>query len=145
MAKSSKIQSYAVCVTGGGLAGLTAALQLAKTCENRGERLALIAPVRSGHDLRTTAMMMPSIAMLKNLNVWGDMQKHSAGLKTMRLIDGSNRLIRAPVTEFRSMEMGMEAFGYNVPNERILSSLEDEIAQNSAIDRFPTLLAECGM
>ncbi len=145
MAKSPEHKSYAVCVTGGGLVGLTAALQLANICSNRGHRLALIAPTRKDQDKRTTAMMMPSIDVLKNIGVWEGMEEHSAGLKTMRLIDGSNRLIRAPVTDFRSLEMGMEAFGYNVPNERIISSLEKAISQHPAIDRFPTLLsaAEC--
>ncbi|MEE9313338.1 MAG: UbiH/UbiF family hydroxylase [Rhizobiaceae bacterium] len=136
---------FSISVVGGGLAGLTAALRLAPLCEARGGQLALIAPISTSEDLRTTAMMMPSIEMLKRMEVWGTIEKYSTPLRTMRLVDGSERLIRSPVTDFRSSEMGLDAFGYNVPNNKMIQLLEETIAKAPSIKRFDALLkqAEC--
>ncbi len=145
MAKSTSNDPFAISVVGGGLAGLTTALQLTKICETRDQLVALIAPLKRKPDKRTTAMMTPSIEALSSLGVWGDMQQHSAALSTMRLVDGSKRLIRAPITDFKASEMGMEAFGFNVPNDKMIAALEKKISETPSIVRFDNLLinAEC--
>ena len=146
MAKTQMKKTYAMSVTGGGLVGLVAALKLAPICLSRGGKLALVAPVHASSDQRTTAMLMPSVEMLRELNVWDAIEDEAAALKVMRLIDGSTRLIRAPVTDFRVSELGLEAFGYNVPNATMIARLEAAIAASPAIDRFDASLerAECG-
>ena len=40
----------------------------------------------------------------------------AAALKTMRLVDDTGRLIRAPEVRFSADEIGLDAFGYNIEN-----------------------------
>ena len=71
--------------------------------------------------------------MLQNLQLWSDIQPLTAPLQTMRLIDGSNRLIRAPMVDFHSSEIDLAAFGYNVPNADMLRALDAAIEANDRI------------
>jgi 2-octaprenyl-6-methoxyphenol hydroxylase len=54
----------------------------------------------------------------------------------MRIIDGTNRLLRAPTATFRSAEVGLEAFGYNFPNSALMDVLEAAVATEGNISRF---------
>lgn len=123
-------------MVGAGLVGLTAALKLAQVCKAKNQQIALIAPVAKKVDFRTTAMMMPSIEFLKSMGQWETIEAHSAALKIMRLIDGSQRLIRSPLTDFKASEMGLEAFGYNVPNEKMIEQFQKSIANTQNIVQF---------
>src|SRR5581483_8433814 len=82
-------------VVGGGPAGLTAAIALASA----GIATALIAP-RPAVDQRTTALLSGSVAALQTLGVWDGCAGHAAPLRTMRIVDATNRLIRAPEVSF---------------------------------------------
>ncbi len=132
--------SYPICVIGGGLVGKVATLELASRLSKFGlnddQKIAFIAPRTAMQDKRTTAMLMPAIEMFRRLNIWDQIEPLTAPLKTMRLIDGSKRLIRAPVTDFRSSEIDLEAFGYNVPNADMLAALEAAIDVSPNIDTY---------
>ncbi len=143
--KNQSEQSFDFTVVGGGLAGLLCALKLAQFTGNNGKKIALIAPADPSNDLRTTAMLMPTIAMLEELGLWKSLKPLSAPLSTMRLVDGSSRLIRSPVADFKAVEADLEAFGYNVPNADIVDLLNQELAENANIVRFHSLLrtGEC--
>ncbi len=136
MGDVSKAAKVDLVVVGGGLVGLMAALKLSHATRTKGLTLGLVAPKTGSSDPRTTAMLMPSINMLEELEVWDAIKPRTAPLKTMRLIDGSKRLVRAPVTDFRSSEMDLEAFGYNVPNADMITLLEEKIADINSIVRF---------
>ena len=136
MSTAKKSDTFEICVVGGGLVGLVAALQLATTGQGSRGRIALVAPHANRADKRTTAMLMPSIEMLRALDLWDAIEPKTAALKIMRLIDGSRRLVRAPVTDFHSTELELEAFGYNVPNADMLEELNKAIASNNRIVRF---------
>ncbi|MGO8550217.1 hypothetical protein ACC732_37200, partial [Rhizobium ruizarguesonis] len=43
----------------------------------------------------------------------------AAPLTSMRIVDGTDRLLRAPTTTFRAAEVGLDAFGYNFPNKAL--------------------------
>jgi 2-octaprenyl-6-methoxyphenol hydroxylase len=133
MATSPENENYTLCVIGGGLVGKVAALELAAQLNDKHARIALIAPEPESTDRRTTAMLMPAIEMLQRLGLWADIQPLTAPLKTMRLIDGSNRLIRAPVTDFLAAEIDLPAFGYNVPNADMLQALDAAIEKTANI------------
>ncbi|MEP0944254.1 MAG: UbiH/UbiF family hydroxylase [Rhizobiaceae bacterium] len=130
MTASKNKQNHAISIVGGGLVGKVAALELAAQASHP---VALIAPDPTITDKRTTAMLMPAIEMLQKLGLWADIEPLTAPLKTMRLIDGSKRLIRAPVTDFHAGEIDLPAFGYNVPNADMLQALDTAIEANEKI------------
>jgi len=127
--------SFDICIIGGGLAGLTAALSLARA----GFDIGLVAPVEKRKDHRSTALLAQSVEILNRLDIWQEVEQHAFPLKTMRIIDGSNRLFRAPQTEFHAAEIELAAFGYNVANTHLMAVLEKLATANPAITRFNSL------
>lgn len=125
---------HAIAVVGGGLSGLTAALALAPWARASNQRIALVAARQRGEDGRTTALLRPSIDVLDQLGVWEGVEQQSAPLATMRLIDDTDRLFRAPLAEFHASEIGQTCFGYNVPNSALLNAMEHRIGENTVID-----------
>ncbi|MCO6186036.1 UbiH/UbiF family hydroxylase [Rhizobium sp. L1K21] len=114
---------YEIAVVGGGLAGRIAALALSK----QGYEIALVAPENERQDGRTTALMERSIDFLQDIGLWQNTLKHAAALSTMQIVDGTDRLFRAPTVPFRASDIGLEAFGYNFPNAPVLEILQQAI------------------
>jgi len=110
-----------IAIVGGGLAGLTAAVALART----GKSVVLMAPERPV-DRRTTALLGESVAFIRSLGMFDAVAAESQPLRGIRIIDATGRLLRAPEVLFDAAELGLEAFGQNVPNEPLLSALERE-------------------
>src|ERR1700722_13237945 len=111
--------SAEVAVIGGGPAGLVAAIALATA----GVDTLLIAPPAEP-DHRTTALLAGSVTALETLGVWPACASHAAPLRRIRLIDATQRLIRAPEVLFTAVEIDLDAFGYNVENRHLASALE---------------------
>lgn len=123
---------YDVAVVGAGPAGLSAAIAIAQS----GARTALIAWHLPYGDNRTTALLGGSIDFLQALEVWPHCQDKAAELRTMRLVDDTGRLIRAPEVKFTCDEIGLDVFGYNIENRVLVAALEDRAA---AIDNLARL------
>jgi 2-octaprenyl-6-methoxyphenol hydroxylase len=123
---------YGAAVIGGGPAGLAAAIALAET----GARIALVARRAAYADNRTTALLGGSTDFLDRLDVWRRCATQSAALTTMRLVDDTARLIRAPEVKFVSDEIGMEAFGYNIANRDLAAALEERAGELSNLTRI---------
>jgi 2-octaprenyl-6-methoxyphenol hydroxylase len=66
---------------------------------------------------------------LTTLGVWQDCLPHAAPLVTIRIIDDTQRLLRAPEVTFTAADIGLDAFGYNIENRHLLAALSARAAQ----------------
>ena len=128
--------SSEIVIVGGGLVGCVTALSL-----SRHSRVSLVAPPRRvDSDGRTTALLSPSVDFLSELGVWDICGSASSPLRTIRIFDGTDRLIRSPLTEFHASDADLDSFGYNISNEVLGSALDDMISSCSSITRHETVL-----
>ena len=135
------MQDYEVAVVGGGLAGSVAALAMGRT----GRKVALIAPQAPAADERTTALMDHSIRFMERLGLWDRIAPRAAPLSVMQIIDGTDRLLRAPTAQFRSADVGLAAFGYNIPNRVLIETLEAAVADEPNVSRHAVTMEECAL
>ncbi len=124
-----------IVVIGAGPAGLCAALVLAEA------KIActIIAgphrPAGNRPDTRTAALFNPSITLLENIGVFDQCRDDCAELKSIRLVDDTGGLFRAPEVLFEAHEIGAPRFGYNVPQEPLMRALR-AAAQASELIRI---------
>lgn len=123
---------FDVAVIGGGPTGLAVAIAVAET----GARTALVARTLPYADNRTTALLGGSVDFLDRLDVWRRCADDAAALITMRLVDDTGRLVRAPEVKFSSEEIGRDAFGYNIQNRDLMTALEARAAELPGLIRF---------
>ncbi|MFG1402256.1 UbiH/UbiF family hydroxylase [Xanthobacter sediminis] len=115
-----------VAVVGAGPAGLVMALGLAA----RGVSTALVTGPERAADHRTTALLDGSVRILEDFGLWAALAPKAAPLRDMRIADATRRLFRAPEVTFRSAEIGLDAFGYNIENDPLrLTLLEAALEQ----------------
>ncbi len=124
--------SVDVAVVGGGPAGLTAAVALA----GAGIETALVSPPVGPIDNRTTALLGDSVTALMTLDVWRRCRDQAAPLRTLRIVDDTGRLWRAPEVRFEAVEIGLEAFGWNIENRYLVQALNERAAELPALCRI---------
>jgi 2-octaprenyl-6-methoxyphenol hydroxylase len=126
-----------VLVAGNGPAGCCAALAFAQA----GFSVALAGPERQSKDMRTTALMMPAVQFLERIYVWERIKPDAAPLQAMRIIDGTNRLLRARPVTFQASEIGEAAFGWNMPNEKLLAALQAKLDETKQIQQVASAVS----
>lgn len=114
-----------IVVVGAGPAGLAAALRLA----GAGRETLLIAPQAGAVDERTSALLGGSVDLLTHIGAWQRASDAAAPLRSLRIIDGTRRLVRAPEVIFHADEIGLDAFGHNLPNRALVGALEARAAE----------------
>ncbi len=113
-------EQFDIVVSGGGIAGLTAAAVFADS----GFSVLCVDPTppvterdATGADLRTTAILQPARALLDRSGVWDLLAPHAAPLQTMRIVDAGGAVPEPRVErEFHASEISDDPFGWNLPN-----------------------------
>ncbi|MEL6205389.1 MAG: FAD-dependent monooxygenase [Pseudomonadota bacterium] len=138
-----------VFIAGGGIAGLTAALAVART----GMRVVLAAPARpitapaeDGSDLRSTAFLQPARQLMDEIGLWSALASDAVPLEGLRLIDTVGWPPEIKDTrEFRANDLGASCFGWNLINWRVSAALMSVLDEEPLVDmrfgrRFASML-----
>ena len=132
-----------ILISGGGVAGLTAAAAFG----SQGFRVIVVDPTPpvttetdTGADLRTTAFLQPSIAVLQTAGLWSRLEPFAAPLWTMRIIDAGGpepepRLVK----DFRADEISAQPFGWNLPNWLLRREMVARLAELPNVSFRPGL------
>ena len=121
-----------ILIAGAGLAGLTAAFGLAQA----GFQVVCCgAAERTGRG-RTVALLDQSVAFLESLSLWAGLRAQAAPLRSLRLIDDSGSLLPPRPVEFHATEIGLDAFGWNIENDRMAEALAAGVAQIGSVERI---------
>lgn len=128
-------KTFDVAVVGGGLTGKAAAVVAARA----GFSTVHIAPA-AAPDRRTSALMLPSVDFMRKAGLIGEPQDLGVPLRQIRIIDATDRFLRAPETLFDSAEFGHEAFGWNFANKRLSAAFEEAAAPLDTLETLATTL-----
>ena len=109
-----------ILISGGGIAGLTAAAAFGTA----GFKVICVDPTppiidgtAEGADLRSTAMLQPARILLERAGLWDNLAPHAAPLQVMRIIDAGGAESEPRVTrEFDAADISDQPFGWNFPN-----------------------------
>ena len=108
-----------VLVVGAGLAGLVAAIGFAQADFD----VVLCGGPERVANGRTVALLDGSVRLLKALGLWQTIEPEAAPLRALRIVDDGGALWSAPPIAFRAHEIGLEAFGWNIENARLVDIL----------------------
>jgi 2-octaprenyl-6-methoxyphenol hydroxylase len=109
-----------ILISGGGVAGLTAAAAFGQAgfsviCADPTPPVTDAAA--EGADLRTTAFLQPSIPVLQAAGLWQRLEKFAAPLQIMRIIDAGGPTPEPRVIkDFDAADLSDAPFGWNLPN-----------------------------
>ena len=129
--------TFEVAVVGVGAAGLAAALAFA----GDGFRTVLVGPAAARADGRTVALLDGSVRFLRAIGVWEEIEADAAPLATMRIVDDTGSLFRPPPATFQAGEIGLEAFGYNVENARLVDRLAAAARRTAGLEMIEDTVA----
>ncbi|SLN39952.1 2-octaprenyl-6-methoxyphenol hydroxylase [Roseovarius gaetbuli] len=114
------MQEFDIVVSGGGVAGLTAAAVFG----NAGFSVLCVDPSppitareAPGSDLRTTAFLQPAQALLERAGLWARLAPFASELEVMRIVDAGGETPEPRITkEFNASDISDQPFGWNLPN-----------------------------
>jgi 2-octaprenyl-6-methoxyphenol hydroxylase len=125
----------AIAVVGNGPVGIAAAILL----DRLGFAVTLVGPDERRTDHRTSALLGGSVDFLDRIGVWDEIAALGAPLRTLRIVDATGRLIRAPEVTFDASEIGRDAFGYNLPNAALMRVLGEALDKSGVVRRHALL------
>ncbi|MGL4319536.1 MAG: FAD-dependent monooxygenase, partial [Paracoccaceae bacterium] len=107
-------------ISGGGVAGLTAAAAFGSagfTVTIAEPHSPVTAREDDGADLRTTAFLQPARDLLTEAGLWPALAPHGTALQVMRLVDAGGKTPEPRLTrDFDAAEISDAPFGWNLPN-----------------------------
>ncbi|MGY6632196.1 MAG: UbiH/UbiF family hydroxylase [Alkalilacustris sp.] len=112
--------SFDIVVSGGGVAGLTAAvgfgaMGLRVLCVDPAPPVTDMADPNA--DLRTTALLQQAVALLDELGLWARFAPHAMPLQVMRIVDAGGVAAEPRVAhDFDAADISDQPFGWNLPN-----------------------------
>ena len=130
-----------IVISGGGVAGLTAAALFGSA----GFSVLCVDPAppiterdADGADLRTTAFLQPSQALLERAGLWERLAPHAADLQVMRIVDagGPESAARA-VHDFNASDISERPFGWNLPNWLLRREMVARLTELPGVDFRP--------
>jgi len=137
----SEITPCDILVSGGGIAGLTAAAAFGSA----GFSVICVDPAppivdqsTDGADMRTTAMLQPARTLLEAAGLWDQLAPHAAALEVMQIVDaggqdGTAREIKA----FKASDVSDLPFGWNLQNWRLRRAMVDRLNTLPTVDFRP--------
>jgi 2-octaprenyl-6-methoxyphenol hydroxylase len=131
-------RGFDILVAGAGLAGLTAAFGFAQA----GFDVACCGAAERTGGGRTVALLDQSVGFLRSLGLWSGLAPQAAPLRGLRLIDDSGALFPPRPIEFHASEIELDAFGWNIENDRMAEALAAEMTRVSCVERLATGIAD---
>lgn len=123
------MERFDAVIVGSGIVGLAAAL----TFHAQGFRTCLVGPRPGQSDGRTAALLQGSLQLLRRIQLGEELDRISAPLRRMRIVDDTGSLFRPPPVEFRADEIGLEFFGRNVENAALVELLADLVGRSGML------------
>lgn len=130
-----------ILVSGGGVAGLTAAAAFASA----GFSVICADPAppvterdAAGADQRTTAFLQPSIPVLEAAGLWSRLEPHAAPLQIMRIIDAGGPVAEPRIVkDFDAADISDQPFGWNLPNWLLRREMVARLAELPGVTFLP--------
>ncbi|WP_171178759.1 UbiH/UbiF family hydroxylase [Ruegeria sp. HKCCD8929] len=134
-------QSCDILISGGGIAGLTAAAAFGAA----GFDVICVDPAppvterdAEGSDLRTTAFLQPARGLLEQCGLWARLAEHAAPLQIMRIVDAGGDVPEPRVVrDFNAADISDQPFGWNLPNWLLRREMVARLADLPNVDFRP--------
>lgn len=148
MSHMSDVIDTDILISGGGVAGLTAAAAFGAS----GFRTICVDPTppvtseaEAGADMRTTAFLHPSRGVLEAAGLWARLEPYAAPLQIMRIIDAGGEKPEARLTrDFNASELSDLPFGWNLQNWLLRREMVARLAELPLVD-FRAGVATAGL
>ncbi len=130
-----------ILISGGGIAGLTAAAALGTA----GFDVVCVDPAPpiterdvDGSDMRTTAFLQPARGLLEQCGLWEKLAPHAAPLQIMRIVDAGGDIPEPRVVrDFDAVDISDQPFGWNLPNWLLRREMVNRLAELPNVDFRP--------
>lgn len=137
----SALEQTDIFISGGGVAGLTAAAAFGGAgfsviCADPAPPITEAAT--EGADLRTTAFLQPSRDFLDRAGLWDRLAPHAMPLQVMRIVDAGGERAEARVAhDFNAADISELPFGWNLPNWLLRREMVGHLATLPNVDFRP--------